>query len=113
MDKNKVFEKYHSRISQYNLLIEDIRNVLETVPAGTLNGRAMTQLVEWLSWESNGLWARMELVQRINKAGGFPISEYDFLLEVEHPMGAAMRDFRRLLAHIEQQKTLHQMYSII
>lgn len=113
MDKVKVIEKFHSKINQYETLLENIANVLETVPAGTLNHRAMEELVEWLTWESNRMWARMELVQQINKEGGFPISEYDFLHEVQRPMGDAMREFRRLLAEIERQKTLHQMYSMI
>jgi hypothetical protein len=113
MNKGQVTDKYRILISRYNLLIEDIHNVLETVPPGTLNHRAMKDLTEWLTMESNGMWARMELVQRINKGGGYPISEYDFLHEVQRPMDAAIRDFRRLLAHIEQQKVLHQMYNII
>ena len=113
MNKGQVIDKYRIRICRYAALLEDIHNVLETVPPGTLNHRAMKDLTEWLTMESNGMWARMELVARINKGGGYPISEYDFLHEVQRPMDAAMRDFRRLLDLVETQKVLHQMFSII
>ena len=113
MDKVQVINKFQTKIARHEALIKDIHDVLETVPAGTLSERAMGQLTETLTREFNGLWARMELIERINKGGGLPISAYDFHINFTIPCGDACSEFRRLLAHIEQQKTLHQMYSII
>jgi hypothetical protein len=113
MDKVQVVNKFHAKITKYEALLKNIQDVLETVPAGTLSERAMGQLTEALTYRFNGLWARMELVQRINKGGGYPISEYDFHMDFVLPAGNACANFRRLLAHIEEQKTLHQMYRII
>lgn len=113
MDKVQVINKFEVKVARHSALIKDIQDVLETVPPGTLSWRAMGQLTETLTQVSNGLWARLEMIERINKGGGLPISAYDFHINFTMTTSAACADFRRLLVHIEQQKTLHQMYSII
>jgi hypothetical protein len=113
MDKVQVIAKFQTKINRHEALLKDITDVLETVPAGTLSERAMGQLTEALVYRFNGLWARMELIERINKGGGYPISEYDFHMDFTLPCGHACSQFRQLLAHIEQQKTLHQMFRLI
>jgi predicted transcriptional regulator len=113
MDKVQVINKFQSNVAFFEARLKNITDVLETVPAGMVWGHALDQLTDELTKEVNGMWARMEILERINKDGGYPISEYDFRLEIQNPILTMTNEFRRVITHIKDQKTLHRMYSIL
>ena len=113
MDKKNVVSKFESKVNAFGALLAEVLMVLSTVPAGTLSERAVDQLTSHLRYEAACLWATVELMNSLNKAGGSPFSEQEMEWGFRSPAHDICVRKEEVIWDLNQAVTLHKMYRCI